>query len=489
MEEKRNQSAQGNLDSDQENQRVAKAKKKQILSMIIFLVMLTLIAGFIVVRINKSAETKESKPTDITNSNVEDLDTGDSETRPDAETSDFSETDIPAEETVLENTESEATSTELTFARTGDYYKVTGYTGNGHSVIIPETYCGKPVKEIDSFAFLGCSELTSITIPDSVTTIYACAFCGCTGLTNITIPDSVTSIGHLAFSGCTNLTNIIIPDSVTHFGGNAFSGCTNLTSINVCEGNLVYHSAGNCIIETASKTLIIGCKSSEIPTDRSVTKIGTYAFSDCIGLTDITIPSCVTSIEKWAFSYCTDLTNIIIPESVTCIGKGAFSNCSSLIRIYVTNGNPVYHSVGNCLIETASKTLIAGCKNSTIPTDGSITSIGDSAFEGCSGLTNITISNSVTIIGDSAFYDCPDLTCITIPDSVIIIGSDAFSSCTGLTSITIPNSITSIGLAAFSSCTSLTEINYLGTPSQWDAIGKGTDWDDDTGDYTIHYAS
>ncbi|MGM9664528.1 MAG: leucine-rich repeat domain-containing protein, partial [Eubacteriales bacterium] len=170
----------------------------------------------------------------------------------------------------------------------------------------------------------------------------------------------------------------------------------------------------------------------------------------------------------------------------TNIGVYAFYNCSSLASITVVSGNPVYHSAGNCLIKTSSKTLVAGCKNSIIPTDGSVTSIGGSAFEGCSSLKSITIPYSVTGIGDKAFWYCSSLTSVTIGDSVTSIGSYAFYNCSSLTSITIPYSVTGIGDKAFWYCSSLTSINFNGTKAQWNTISKGTDWNYNTGSYKIY---
>ncbi|MBR3855139.1 MAG: leucine-rich repeat domain-containing protein, partial [Bacteroidaceae bacterium] len=223
---------------------------------------------------------------------------------------------------------------------------------------------------------------------------------------------SVTSIGNYAFYYCDGLTSIEIPSSVTSIGYYAFFGCTGLTSIVVGDGNSVYDSRGNCnaIIETASNTLILGCKNTIIP--EGVTSIGNDAFYDCDGLTSIEIPS-----------------------SVTSIGNGAFSNCSGLTSIVVDEENSVYDSRGNCnaIIKTASNTLILGCKNTIIPS--SVTSIGVSAFSSCSGLTSIEIPSSVTSISDGAFSSCTGLTSIEIPSSVTSIGNYAFEGCNGLTSI------------------------------------------------------
>ncbi|MDY3108855.1 MAG: leucine-rich repeat protein [Lachnospiraceae bacterium] len=239
----------------------------------------------------------------------------------------------------------------------------------------------------------------------------------------VVIPNSVTSVGDFAFFCCIRLTSIAIPNRVTGIGRSAFYGCNGLTSVTV----------GN-----------------------SVTSIGWYAFKGCRGLTSITTPNSVTSIGNSAFSGCTGLTNVTIGNSVTSIGYQAFYGCTELTSIIVDEGNSKYHSAGNCLMETATKTLILGCKTSVIPTDGSVTSIGDNAFEGCTGLTSVTIPASVTHIGEFAFSGCGALTSITVPDSVTSIGKRAFVGCKGLTSIT-----------------------YKGTMTQWKAISKDIDWNKD----------
>ena len=159
------------------------------------------------------------------------------------------------------------------------------------------------------------------------------------------------------FSGCSGLTSITIPNSVTSIGSYAFRGCSGLTSVKVESGNGKYDSRNNCnaIIETSSNTLITGCKSTTIP--NSVTSIGDYAFLYCSGLTSVIIPNSVTAIGEFAFSGCSALTSITIPISVTSIGRFAFSYCSGLKDYYVwaekvpsTNSN----SFSNTNIENAT---------------------------------------------------------------------------------------------------------------------------------------
>ena len=166
----------------------------------------------------------------------------------------------------------------------------------------------------------------------------------------------------------------------------------------------------------------------------------------------------VASIGRWAFDDCMFLTSITIPSSVTTIEQCAIMHCSKLISIIVESGNTIYDSRDNCnaIIETATNTLIASCKNTTIT--NSVTSIGDYAFYYCSGLTSITIPNSITVIGNYAFADCYSLTSANIGNSVTSLGNRVFSGCDNLTSIIIPNSVTTIGNYTFQDCSSLTSI-------------------------------
>lgn len=263
------------------------------------------------------------------------------------------------------------------------------------------------------------AQVTHNGISYTVTAIGENAFSGCNELTSVTIPNSVTTIGKKAFVG-TGLTSMTIPNPVTSIGDSAFEGCRGLTSVTILN---------------------------------SVTTIGEKAFEGCLGLKWVTIPNSVTSIGDRAFYWCGSLTSVRIPNSVTSIGNNAFGNCSSLSEIYVEKSSKYFSSEDGVLYNYDKTTLIQcpGAKTKCIIPE-TVTSIGNCAFYCCKILTSVTIPNSVTSIGTRAFSYCSVLTSITIPNSVTTIGSDAFYACTGLTSVIIGKSVTSIGSYAFDAC-------------------------------------
>ena len=240
---------------------------------------------------------------------------------------------------------------------------------------------------IGVYTFSGCSSLTSVNIPSSVTRIGDGAFSGCSSLTSINIPSSVTEIGDWAFKGCTSLTNIDIPSSVTKIGKDTFYKCNSLTSVNIPS---------------------------------SVTEIGEWAFQSCSSLTNINIPSSVTRIGDGAFSGCRSLTSVNIPSSVTSIGMSVFSSCSSLTSV----------NIPSSVTEIRDSTF-PGCSSLTsVNIPSSVTKIGKNVFQYCTSLTSINIPSSVTEIGDKAFSNCKGLKSIYVfSENVPTIGTGAFDGC------------------------------------------------------------
>ncbi len=299
----------------------------------------------------------------------------------------------------------------------GQSYAVTGIgTATDTDIVIAKMYQDLPVTGIGEYAFHSCATLTSIVIPDGVTLIGDQAFWGCTNLVNVTIPESITSIGVGAFGYCLSL-KANVYDSASYLGNknNPYFALVYTNGIDITS----------CTVHENTKL------------------IADYACVDSYNLTSITISGNVVNIGVCAVS-----------------GK-------SLTNITVDSTNPVYHSDGNCLIETKSKVLIAGCTSSVIPSDGSVTSIGGGAF-----------------------YNAR-FTSITIPDGITSIGAGAFMECTNLTSITIPDSITSIGMNAFEFFTnaSLTSIYYIGTPEEWANIDIGSFGNEQLARATCYYYS
>ncbi len=385
------------------------------------------------------------------------------------------------------------------------------------SVTIPGS-----VTSIGESAFSGCSSLTNVTIPNSVTDIGNSVFSNCISLINVMIPDSVTNIGSWAFSFCNSLVEVSIPDSVTSIGDGAFSRCSSMMSVAISDS-----------VMNINDYLFDGCSSlASVIIPDCVCSIGALAFYDCNSLTSVTIPENVTSIGSSAFSDCSSLTRITIPDSVTDIGDSAFYDCwfseiyyggtASLWKeINIGENNEILAScefyylafdggtTGDCrwllnnngLLKIIRQGSMADYTEEETPWYGyrdqitelsvgkGVSSIGNFAFYGLTGLESVTGMEGMTSIGAGAFSNCPALENLSIPGTVTAVGENAFSGSTlltsagpvdsgaaiefgwtkaiptsafcgadGLQTLTIPEGVTRIMASAMKGCTVLTTL-------------------------------
>ena len=363
-----------------------------------------------------------------------------------------------------------------------DVNYLVGYTGDNTEITLPESYNGKSY-EIYEYMFYYCPNIVSIVIHDGVTSIGDCAFYGCDNLTDLTIGNSVTSIGEAAFYFCDRLTNVKLPDSLTSISDDAFNSCS----------SLMYNEYDNAYYLGNSLNPYLVLKQAK---DTSITSCE--------------INSGTRFILERAFYDCSSLTSIVVPNSVTSISDDAFVGCDSLAYNEYNNAYYLGNSLNPYLVLKQAKNMsITSCE---IKSETRF--VLANAFHGCSSLTSIVIPDSVTSIGEQAFYGCSSLTSIkvgyansnykhiddnlytkdgktllkyapgktdvsfTIPGSVTSISRYAFNSCFNLINIVIPDSVTNIDSYAFHGC-GLTSITFEGTKAQWNAISKGSYWNDD----------
>ena len=352
---------------------------------------------------------------------------------------------------------------------------------------------GNNVTEIGAYAFDDCYGLTNIIIPAGLTKIGDNAFarnehiqniyiadmlawCNISGLsglmdhgsshklflnneliTSLVVPDGITTIVMSCFRKCDKFLSVAIPSSVTRIEFNAFEGCKNIEDIYITDVAAWCNMSGVGQLpacNSKSKRLFLGNELiTALVIPENVTSIQKNTFSYFSNLANIKIPDSVTGIESYAFDHCSGLTNITIPNSVTSIGDYAFNYCSGLKSVTIPNNVTS--------INEGTFYCCTGLQNVTIPEN--ITSIAYLAFYRCSSLTNIIIPDSVTSMGVSAFLECSSLTSAIIGNNVQNIPAWAFQHCSSLTSLIIGSGVTNITTWAFDGCSSLADITLLPT--------------------------
>lgn len=405
-----------------------------------------------------------------------------------------------------------ASVNDLTFTLdgSGTQYSVTACNTLAEGGLdIPSFYNSLPVTSIGRRAFLYCSNLTSITIPDSVTLIDSYAFTLCQSLSSIIIPDGVTIINRETFAGCTSLTSVSLPTTLNAIRYGAFLDCPNLPTIEIPDSVTEYETAATnatieyideigyifsanrvnayvvdfsnvtssgvvipAIIEGATVRSVTGNQDNSsiydfesnntvitsITLPETVGYIGTYGFLHWTALTTINFPENLTSLVWFTFAGCSSLTSVNIPENLTDIDTTALYKCSSLSEITVSADNPVYTSLDNSIYNKTLTTLVRSRSNVTdISLPNSVTTIGGNAYSGCLELTNITIPETITTVGLYSFGFCSNLTNVNY-GRLSSIDPGVFTHCTSLKSVNIPNSVTSIASETFDYCTSLSSI-------------------------------
>lgn len=308
---------------------------------------------------------------------------------------------------------------------------------------------------VKDFAFKGCAKLESIIIPDGVLGIYEGAFQDCSSLRTITISENISTISKNAFNCCSSLTSITIPSSIRTIGYLAFGYCSNLTSLTIIGGE-----------PRIEEKAFTGCNA--LKTVSLSGSIGREAFAGCTNLIEVSFSDKVTEIKQFAFKDCSSLASIILPERLESIGYGAFQNCTALTSAVLSGSigdsafshcemlSNVSFSKSVTSIGSGAFSLCRSLTSITIPEN--VSSIGFSAFWGCSNLVSVAIPESISSIQRLLFCGCSSLESISIPDSVMTIGESAFDSCSSLKNITIPESVMSIELGAFDGCFGLTSI-------------------------------
>ena len=397
------------------------------------------------------------------------------------------------------------------------------YVTSLKSVTIPNT-----LTEIGNSAFAACSKLSTVNLGSGLKTIDNYAFEGCVALTSITFPTSLKTISVGAFSDCSGLTSLTIPESLEVLES-AFSGCFNIKTLvwnaknfttngGIPTENITKVTLGNNV-QTIPDNFLLHSQISTISFPSTVKTIGTLAFNNCANLTSVSIPNgCY--VKSYAFSSCPSLQSVTIPATISC-GTDIFNNTTGIKKLtwnangvssqFVPTVNIEQVTIGSGVTELPQY-FLQDAKITCLSLPSSLTTIGNYAFQGCSGLSSLSLPSNLATIGSYAFQNCNGITSLTIPENLTSIGSNAFSGCNNITqltwnainlttnggittsnitkvtignkvqnipeyfvssskitSVSIPSSITTIGKSAFVGCKGLTSLNI---PDNVTTIGE-----------------
>jgi hypothetical protein len=334
---------------------------------------------------------------------------------------------------------------EFVFTNDGNGIEIVKYLGSGGDVSIPSSFNGRPVVAIGNSAFSNPG-ITSVVVPQGVTSIGDMAFAYCPLLVNVSLPASLTSLGNMSFMYCSSLLNFHIPVSVSYIGNYPFALCPSLVGITVDPGNVNFTSLDGILYDAAMSSLLAcpGGETGAVSIPNNVTFIAEAAFAFS-SISSIVIPANVAAIENHTFYACRSLVSVEMKGGVATIGLLAFAECSALTSVAFSNDTAVIEEMAfyNC------SSLVS------VDMPVSVHTIGHAAFQGCTALSTVIISPNVSVIPDDAFSGCSALTQAVIPEGVSAIGFQSFWNCRSLPSVVLPSSLTKIDWFAFSQCSSL----------------------------------
>lgn len=333
------------------------------------------------------------------------------------------------------------------------------------------------VSYIGDFAFAECG-VSEVTIAGGNNGIIGISAFEKTGIVSIVIPEGFVSVKANAFKDCAEVTSISIPASLSEIGKDAFLA-TSPNSIEVASGNPVYSSANGCLVETHSFTVVLGSNFATIPSTAKIIGSGAFkgcsllteidlsgvirindnAFAECYGLESVVLGNNLVSLGSEAFMKCIKLASINIPGSLSVISASAFEKCSGLENVVINPG-----------VQLIDKSAFKECGIKSVVIGYGVTEIADHAFENCDALTSVNIPEGVALIGASAFADCGGITDVVIGQGTTKISAEAFKNCDLLTTVTLPYTLAEVGMNAFANCNAVKTIVFDGTRSQYNAI-------------------